>query len=138
MPELSEKVYPDGTVVKLRDDTAREQLTDINSALNNPSYSRSGLSTNAACTIIAGGYVQIGKLVVVNLRLQLNDIGGVVSGLPKPAITDIYNTIGGVAYNAANETVGYFYVRPSDGGLAIAGSSGSSGALLISYTYVAQ
>lgn len=24
--ELSEKVYPDGTVVKLRDDTAREQL----------------------------------------------------------------------------------------------------------------
>lgn len=26
MPELSEKVYPDGTVVKLRDDAAREQI----------------------------------------------------------------------------------------------------------------
>lgn len=26
--ELSEKVYPDGTVVKLRDDTAREQITE--------------------------------------------------------------------------------------------------------------
>lgn len=27
--ELSEKVYPDGTVVKLRDDTAREQIADV-------------------------------------------------------------------------------------------------------------
>ncbi len=27
--ELSEKVYPDGTVVKLRDDTARELLTSF-------------------------------------------------------------------------------------------------------------
>lgn len=26
--ELSEKIYPDGTVVKLRDDTAREQIAD--------------------------------------------------------------------------------------------------------------
>ena len=31
--ELSEKVYPDGTVVKLRDDTAREQIANINTAL---------------------------------------------------------------------------------------------------------
>lgn len=29
MPELSEKVYPDGTVVKLRDDTAREQIEGL-------------------------------------------------------------------------------------------------------------
>lgn len=28
--ELSEKVYPDGTVVKLRDDTAREQISQLN------------------------------------------------------------------------------------------------------------
>ena len=27
--ELSEKVYPDGTVVKLRDDAAREQLAEL-------------------------------------------------------------------------------------------------------------
>ena len=27
--ELSEKVYPDGTVVKLRDDTAREQIAGL-------------------------------------------------------------------------------------------------------------
>ena len=27
--ELSEKVYPDGTVVKLRDDAAREQISDL-------------------------------------------------------------------------------------------------------------
>lgn len=31
--ELSEKVYPDGTEVKLRDDTAREQIADVNTAL---------------------------------------------------------------------------------------------------------
>lgn len=31
--ELSEKVYPDGTLVKLRDDTAREQISDINDKL---------------------------------------------------------------------------------------------------------
>ena len=28
--ELSEKVYPDGTVVKLRDDSAREQIAGLN------------------------------------------------------------------------------------------------------------
>lgn len=32
--ELSEKVYPDGTVVKLRDDTARESIATLNSNLN--------------------------------------------------------------------------------------------------------
>ena len=31
--ELSEKVYPDGTVVKLRDDTAREQIATLSSLL---------------------------------------------------------------------------------------------------------
>ena len=30
--ELSEKVYPDGTVVKLRDDTAREQISGLNAS----------------------------------------------------------------------------------------------------------
>lgn len=35
--ELSEKVYPDGTVVKLRDDTAREQIANLSglTVLNN-------------------------------------------------------------------------------------------------------
>lgn len=33
--ELSEKVYPDGTVVKLRDDTARDLIAQINTALGN-------------------------------------------------------------------------------------------------------
>jgi len=27
--ELSEKVYPDGTIAKLRDDAAREQIGDL-------------------------------------------------------------------------------------------------------------
>ena len=31
--ELSEKVYPDGTVVKLRDDTAREQIATVASGI---------------------------------------------------------------------------------------------------------
>ena len=35
--ELSEKVYPDGTVVKLRDDTAREQIANL---------TKSGLGSN--------------------------------------------------------------------------------------------
>lgn len=136
--ELSEKVYSDGTVVKLRDDTAREQIADLNSALNNLSYSRSGLTTNAAGTIIAGGYFQIGKLVVVNLRINLNATGAVVYGLPKPAITDTYNAIGGVAYNSDRETVGFYYLGTGNGNLSISGSSGSSGTLLISFVYAAD
>ena len=32
--ELSEKVYPDGTVVKLRDDTAREQIAGITDGMD--------------------------------------------------------------------------------------------------------
>ena len=32
--ELSEKVYPDGTVVKLRDDAAREQIATVDSRVS--------------------------------------------------------------------------------------------------------
>ena len=32
--ELSEKVYPDGTVVKLRDDAAREQIANVASGIS--------------------------------------------------------------------------------------------------------
>ena len=35
MPELSKKVYPDGTEVYFRDDTAREQISGITSRLGN-------------------------------------------------------------------------------------------------------
>ena len=118
--------------------TAREQIAGVNSSLNNLSYSRSGLTTNSKCTIKAGGYFQIGKLVVVNIRLTLTNYNGVVSGLPKPAITDTSNAIGGVAYNSTNESAGYFYLETSNGYLNISGSSGNSGDILITFVYAAQ
>lgn len=113
-------------------------IDEIISAINDLEYSRSGLTTNAAGTIVAGGYFRIGKLVVVNLRIQLNATGAVVYGLPKPAITDTYNAIGGVAYNSDRETVGFYYLGTGNGNLSISGSSGASGTLLISFVYAAQ
>ena len=47
--ELSEKVYPDGTVVKLRDDTAREQISGISASLTERTFNTvayKALSTN--------------------------------------------------------------------------------------------
>jgi len=114
------------------------QVSQLNDEINELSYSRSGLTTNAAGTIVAGGYFQIGKLVVVNLRIQLNATGAVVYGLPKPAISDSYNAIGGVAYNSDRETVGFYYLGTGNGNLSISGSSGASGTLLISFVYAAQ
>lgn len=115
-----------------------DQVSQLDDEINELAYSRSGLTTNAAGTIVAGGYFQIGKLVVVNLRITLNATGAVVYGLPKPAITDAYNAIGGVAYNSDREVVGFYYLGTGNGNLSISGSSGSSGALLISFVYAAQ
>ena len=67
--ELSEKVYPDGTVVKLRDDTARESIANINAALaKKTEYYLSpaaqatqtfniGIETSNRCYLFSAGYV---------------------------------------------------------------------------------
>lgn len=59
MPELSEKVYPDGTVVKLRDDAAREQIAELTAntltGINIANYS----SADNQFTAPTDGYVRM-------------------------------------------------------------------------------
>ena len=58
--ELSEKVYPDGTVVKLRDDTAREQISAITNLIDvqevSVAYPSSGTPIQKAQAIATAVY----------------------------------------------------------------------------------
>lgn len=57
--ELSEKVYPDGTVVKLRDDAAREQIAGLTAnTLTGVSIAAYNSSSNQF-TAPADGYVRM-------------------------------------------------------------------------------
>ena len=65
--ELSEKVYPDGTVVKLRDDTAREQIaaaTEVKNISGTGSY---------GCSYTAYKY---GRVVMLKVRNVANSTTG--------------------------------------------------------------
>ena len=95
--ELSEKVYPDGTVVKLRDDTARESIATINSSLLpiDAVVKRFNLSANR--TLDTG--------INVNNTYSTGFIAIVSShGSNNSGRMNIY--MGGVAYRKQDGTVG--------------------------------
>lgn len=58
-----------------------DDMLDIIDQLNPSAYISEGL-TYDNCTYIKGGYVKIGKLVIVNIRIAVDDTGASVSGFP--------------------------------------------------------
>lgn len=84
--ELSEKVYPDGTVVKLRDDTAREQISDISTVKIGTFTKDSTQSGSSAYLSIR----QVGKVVSIQGYIQGLVVGnttlGNISGVGFPPV----------------------------------------------------
>lgn len=68
--------------------TVSNSLTQLDSNLNNNTYTTSGLNKHASCTINVGGYVKVGKLVIVNIRVtttaSIPSGNGIVWGFPTP------------------------------------------------------
>ena len=104
----------------------------LNNSLTNNTYSTTGLTTNASCTINVGGYVKVGKIVIVNIRLtttaSISAGQGIVWGFPTP-----------VYFNANyielfNNDVIHLYMDTS--GKILTGASLPSGTHIISGVYV--
>lgn len=106
-------------------------------SITNLAYITTGLTPNGNCSIKAGGYIQIGKLIIVNIRVLVTATGAEISGLPIPAISDQNNGVGGVGYNTADGSTGCFYINNANGSLIIANNV-SSGDILISLVYAAK
>lgn len=72
--ELSEKVYPDGTVVKLRDDTAREQIAAVGDLLSGQYQLNENVPANSSkdYTISFGKTFSTPPIVVANIYGYLN------------------------------------------------------------------
>lgn len=76
-----------------------EELNVVKNQLNPTMYSKDNLVA-VKCTLSNGGYVQFGKLVVVNIRINPTDIQPSISGFPKS--------------NEENNVVSCFGMRSSD------------------------
>ena len=64
------------------------EVSQLKSNLTNNTYVTTGITTHADATLQYGGYVIVGKIVIVNMRVDItNSIGAyneIVKGLPYP------------------------------------------------------
>lgn len=111
-------------------DNAADARVNLCSGL---SYTTNGLVTNN-CTIVGGGYVICGNIVIVNFRANTTAAGAVISGFPTTAFTESGNILGGSAYDTANERSVDFYVN-HDGVLTFPAAFGT-GTFLVSFVYL--
>ena len=112
-------------------------LSDKQDSITNLSYITTGLTPNANCSIKAGGYIQIGKLVIVNIRILVTATGAAIAGLPTPAISDANNGVGGMGYNSSDGSASGYFINNANGTLNMANSV-SSGDILCSFVYAAN
>lgn len=121
MPELSEKVYPDGTVVKLRDDTAREQIATANEQITNINSLLLPVSKVVKRFVIENPNHTIDTGINVNLEVSIGFIALVSShGSYNAGMMNIY--IGGVPLHKQDGTCGDLKVEKL-GGIGLGGQS---------------
>lgn len=98
-------------------------------------YSNTSL-TFANCSLDAGGYAQVGNLVIANLRIKVTSAGASIDGLPKPYLATSKLFVGGSAYDTANERSVNFYIN-SNGRLLTPSSSGT-GTFILTAVYISR
>lgn len=101
---------------------------DINSNIVNNTYVNSGLSATG-CTIGDGGYVTIGKTIIVNIKFTITASYATISGFPAPQ-----KAFGMAGYDGAQEKAWFGYMNTS-GQLITPGAYGSTGTVYVSFVY---
>ena len=109
-------------------DDAFSKINTLKSNLNNNTYVSTGLTTNN-CSIVYGGYVTIGNLIIVNIRFTISGTGATISGFPAPQIN-----LGFAGYDTAQEKTWYGYMNTS-GQLITPNAYGSTGTIMVSFVY---
>lgn len=107
----------------------QSQVDSLNSNWNPQGYTTSGLTANG-CTFDRGGYCKIGKICIVNVRMNLNASGASLAGFPHPL-----NIIGFAGYDGANEKPAFGYMN-ANGAIYIPAAYGSTGAIHLSFVYI--
>lgn len=100
--ELSEKIYPDGTVVKLRDDTAREQIVTKRSVTVSPSVIGNAVNvlnatSTSPYTTPHEGFVRFDGpscLCINDYRIMKSSANGDIKGMWLPKGATLYFTDG--------------------------------------------
>lgn len=121
-------------ISEIGDGTLTGAISAVKNGLTDLSYSKSGLSVDNG-TLIGGGYVTVGNIVIVNIRVQATSTPTMITGLPAPAITESGNIVGSTAYDSTNERAAFFYMN-SSGTIIFPGALGSTGSYLISLVYI--
>lgn len=109
-------------------------LNDLNDQIGNNQYSTSGLTTTN-CTIAAGGYHKLGKLVVVNIRVTASASNACsIYGFPTYNANVPYNIVSCSIVDIGNSA---FCNSPAylryDGGLLFNGENGKTYAISMVY-----
>lgn len=126
--------YTNGTQGEINEPSNGVKIPLIceNSNLLPDSYNNAGYFTFTNCTYEAGGYYRIGKMILINIRVNVQTVGEVIiAGFPAQAISGL-NTIP-ITTNQVGCT-GYF--RNTDN--AIVCANGKAGTLLLNVTYIAK
>ena len=104
-------------------------ISTLNSALNPQDYTTNGLIATK-CTFDRGGYCKIGKIVIVNIRITINEIGPSISGFPRPIYLSGFS-----GYDGTNERAAFGYLN-TNGLLSIPSAYGNTGAVSVSFVYI--
>ena len=113
---------PNGDVINIKDDQARQDISELNSNLNPTSFSSYSVY-QSRCSIAAGGYVKIGKLVVVNVKITVLTTaasGGTVVLLGNDVAPLIGTITALTAWNITQKKVVGAYAYNNTGNLAVA------------------
>ena len=121
--------------------------SDLKGAINDEVTARTNAIANIAtnlsyiqptqfnrCTFNGGGYVRFGDIVIVNIRVTINDYAPTITGFPHPIDVGA-NLVGFTGYDGLNERACFAYMSPN-GILNIPAAYGNSGIILISATYI--
>lgn len=110
-------------------------LNSIWQSFNNLQYTTNLTTTN--CTLENGGYCKIGRLVIVNIRINKTGEGCTVRGFPIPLLQGS-SYVSAVGYDGTNEKVAFGYISNNDGIFHIPTAYSSNGIINVSTIYIAR
>lgn len=134
----AENISYDNTDSGLTADDVQAAIDEVN-AKTAPSgdYITTGLTVEN-CTIVAGGYCKIGKLVIVNIRATKTDTGLLkISGFPAYTNRSATNIVPAAVFNMTDETLSDIsYCAINAAGVLTVKSSSTNKDMAISVSYL--
>ena len=115
--------------------TVTGAISSLNTSLTN-SYTTQGLTYGTNVSYVAGGYVRIGNLVIVNMRINITANlaanADLIKGLPAPATSDT------VIVSVSNNKNVHTYVHYASPSYIFSSDALTNGLMMVSCVYIAR